>query len=127
MKFLKKKGFHAAAKALEYVIVGFFHDPGEQEQGHKVWCKRCGTKARATRYHTAYACLDNKNILEPIFVRSIRILKKVTDAKTSPKCYCLRGIIPQSMMDNSVEIQICDARMWCTEGFVQTLSKSKLG
>ena len=53
IKYLGKEGFHIEARALEYVMVGFFRDPGEEESGHMTSCKRCGKKARATMYrHT---------------------------------------------------------------------------
>ena len=62
IRHLRKKGSHTEAKALEYIVVGYFIDPRTEDTGHHTWCKRCGPKQRATRLHTAYHCPDNKNI-----------------------------------------------------------------
>ena len=56
-------------------MMGIFIDPWEDEIGHETLCKRCGKKARATRYHTAYLCPANAAITETIFINTNQILK----------------------------------------------------
>jgi len=94
-KYLHKHGFHKQAKALEFVLVGFFRDPEPDEPGHKAWCKRCGKKARATRRHTVYECPDNENISEEIFRRTNAVLKEATEEHfVLYSVLWFRGIIP---------------------------------
>ena len=62
-------GFYKEAKALEYIVVGYFLDPEAAKTDHTTWCKRCVGKKRATRFHTAYLCPDNKHITAEIFFK----------------------------------------------------------
>ena len=79
IKYLKKHGYFVEARALEYVLVGFFRDPDNDTPSHLAICKRCTKSCRATRYHTTYECDDNNAIEAEIFQKSTKVVK---EAKT---------------------------------------------
>ena len=58
----KKHGYLAEARALEYVLVGFFRDPTDDMPDHEAIRKRCAKRCRATRFHSTYECADNQAI-----------------------------------------------------------------
>ena len=61
-KYLHRHGHHAQAKALEYILVGFFRDPDDSTPEHKRVCNRCAKGCVATRFHITYECDDNQQI-----------------------------------------------------------------
>ena len=67
MKYLRKHGFYDEAKALEFVVVGAFRDPEEEAPEHIRICARCAKGKKATRFHIAYECGDNKEIWAEVF------------------------------------------------------------
>jgi len=129
IKYLHKHGFHKQAKALEFVLVGFFfRDPEPDEPGHKAWCKRCGKRARATRRRIVYECLDNENISEGIFKRTNAILNEATEQHFALySVLWFRGIIPRVLLPQRDRATIADAKIWMTEGFDEVMRKSKIG
>ena len=62
IRYLKKNGLFREARALEYIMVGFFKDPEPNDDSHTAFCPRCAKRKMATRFHTTYDCLDNDNI-----------------------------------------------------------------
>ena len=62
VKYLRRHGFYAEAKALEFVIVGAFRDPGEEEPEHIRICARCAKckKPRASTLFTNAAITKKK-------------------------------------------------------------------
>jgi len=62
IKYLKRNGLFKEARALEYILVGFFKDPEPDDHSHTAFCPRCAKRKRATRFHTTYECPDNENI-----------------------------------------------------------------
>ena len=62
VKYLRKHGFYAGAKALEFVV-GAFRDPEEEAPEQIRICARCAKGKKATRFHIAYECSDNKDIV----------------------------------------------------------------
>jgi hypothetical protein len=76
IKYFRKAGLHSAAKALEFILVGFFKDPEETDDRTICFCNRCGRRARATRHHIAYVCEDNSKIEDKLFHKSKNFWKK---------------------------------------------------
>ena len=66
IRYLRRHGFFAQARALEYILVGFFQDPDDNTPLQLAICPRCALGKRATRYHTAYECSDNLEIKDEI-------------------------------------------------------------
>ena len=91
VRYLKKHGYYAEARALEYVLVGFFRDPDENTPPNLIHCPRCANKLRATRYHTTYECDDNRKIEAEIFIKSNKILKEAKVQHKNSPCLWLRG------------------------------------
>ena len=68
LKFFRKRGMFAQAKALEFAVVGFFRDPTPEDISTKAFCHRCGKRARNTRLHQIYFGQDNETITDETFV-----------------------------------------------------------
>ena len=71
VKYMRKQGLHVQARALEYIVVGFFHDPDDTTPEHLAICVRCAKGVKATRFHITYECPDNLKMLDPIFFKNM--------------------------------------------------------
>ena len=70
-RYLHKHGHHVQARALEYILVGFFRDPEDTMPKHKRICNRCARGCVATRFHITYECEDNTKIEADFFAKSV--------------------------------------------------------
>ena len=84
IRYLKKNGLFREARALEYIMVGFFEDPEPNDDSHTAFCPRCAKRKRATRFHTAVACPDNENI-DFYFFKTKKISSR--QVKTTPRIH----------------------------------------
>jgi hypothetical protein len=126
MKYLKKHGYFVEARALEYVLVGFFRDPTEETPEHEGICKRCPKRCKATRFHSTYECLDNLEILAEIFQKSAKVIREARSEHKKFPCLWLRGLIPRALLRKKGQASIFEAKLWITENFDKILHQSKL-
>ena len=127
MKCLRKHGYYREAKALEYVMVGFFRDPTEEDEPHIKCCKRCAKGKLATRFHKAYECDDNRNIAAEVFKKTQWVVRR---AKTEAKDHVVlwyRGLIPANLLEQPGEVEVYEAQIWKTANFDTVLHQSKMG
>ena len=108
-KYLRKHGCHREAKALEYVMVGFYHDPTDDDEPHVILCKRCARGCRATRYHKTYECEDNQRIDAEVFRKTQWILTRAKKEAQLHVVLWMRGLIPASLLRRTGEVEVYDA------------------
>ena len=117
VKHMRKQGLHVQARALEYIVVGCFHDPDDTTPEHLAVCARCAKGVKATRYHITYECPDNLKILDPIFLKTGKLQKDSRHQHIIHPRLRLRGLIPNSLLKKLGLASIFEARLWITEHF----------
>ncbi len=132
-KVLVRKEEYAAAAALDFIVVGAFHDPPQPVDGsparteHR--CQRCKTGAVATRLHDFYLCEDNAAIDEAgdeaARIAAAGIVKEALEDHARRPCLWFRGLIPADMAPPPADIPFDAARVHVTANMAALLERTR--
>ena len=79
------------------------------------------------RKHDLYECKDNDCIEDELYTNITRKIRHHYGDVSEQSCFWIRGIVPKCMLNGLEGPSIVEARIWETEGFIETINRSQLG
>ncbi len=124
---LIKEGNYSAARALDLIVTGAFHDPPIPLDGPgslEHMCNRCNWSVPATRKHCLLECPGNDLIDHPHMHKTQWVKRKGLSEWDMFACLYARGIVPSSFIKQPNEVEYLSAKVWASSNFDQVLAQT---